>query len=64
MVGVRGGAPLGFAVGMNVGTCGAGRCWCLLRDCCIYCFVEEIRGGTGAAGPEQTSRGAWCNNLV
>jgi hypothetical protein len=37
LVGVRGGALVDFTVGMGVGTCGAGRCWHLLRDFCIYC---------------------------
>jgi hypothetical protein len=37
VVGVRGGALLGFAVVMGVGTCGAGECWRLLHDCFIYC---------------------------
>ncbi len=37
MVGVEGGALVGFSVGVSVGTCGAGGCWCLLCDCCICC---------------------------
>ncbi len=37
MVGVRGGALVGVAVSRGVGTFGAGGCWVLLRDCCIYC---------------------------
>ncbi len=36
MVGVIGGDLVGFAVGMGVGTFGAGACWVLLRDCCLY----------------------------
>jgi hypothetical protein len=37
LVGVRGGALVGFAFGMGVGAFGAGGCWHLLRDCCINC---------------------------
>jgi hypothetical protein len=37
VVGVRGGALVGFASGRGVGTFGAGACWVLLCDCCMYC---------------------------
>jgi hypothetical protein len=37
VVGVIGGAMVGLLVGMGVDTVGAGGCWHLLRDCCIYC---------------------------
>ena len=37
VVSVRGGALVGFSVGMGVGKYGAGGCWHLLHDCCIYC---------------------------
>ncbi len=37
VVGVRGGALAGIAIGMGEGTFGAGGCLVLLRDCCIYC---------------------------
>jgi hypothetical protein len=35
MVGVRGGALVGFLFGIDVST--FGWCWGLLHDCCIYC---------------------------
>jgi hypothetical protein len=37
VVGVKGGALIGFAVGMDVGKFGAGACWVLLCDCCKHC---------------------------
>ena len=37
VVDVRGGALVGFSVGMGVGTLGAGGCLRLLRGCCVYC---------------------------
>ncbi len=54
VVGVRGGALVGFAFGMGVSTCDVGGCWRLLHHCCVYC-VEwgQSGGGTGMARPEQ-----------
>ncbi len=36
VVSLVGGSLVGFALGMGVGTFGAGGCWILLHDCCIY----------------------------
>jgi hypothetical protein len=54
--GVRDGALVGF-VGMGVGTCGVGGCWCLLCDCPML-----LSGGNqgehwyGTAG----AKDLWC----
>ncbi len=37
VIGVRGGALVGFTVGVGVDSFGAGGCWHLLCYCCIYC---------------------------
>jgi hypothetical protein len=37
VMGLKGGALVGFFVGMTVGACGAGRCWCCVCACCICC---------------------------
>jgi hypothetical protein len=54
VVGVRGGALVGFGVGMMVGSYGAGGCACWLRDCFICCCMGAMfMGGKGMARPEQ-----------